>query len=137
MKGRLGAFLAELKRRKVYQVAAAYVAVGVAISVSAPDLFAVFGLPAVAARFVVLVLIVGFPVALVLAWAYEVRPEEPTGPEKEARPPPAAAVPLPEIAAPREDPRPSLAVLPFASFSEDADYFGLGVMEDIPPVSPT
>lgn len=135
MTDRRSGFLAELKRRKVYQVAAAYVAVGVGIAVSAPDLFAVFGLPAVAARFVVLLLVVGFPVALVLAWAYEVRPEEAmgSGAERQVPPTPAAAVPLPEIAAPPEDPRPSLAVLPFASFSEDADaeYFGLGVMEDI------
>jgi adenylate cyclase len=141
--------LSELKRRKVYQVAAAYTAVGVAIAVSAPDLFAAFGLPATAARFVVLLLILGFPVALVLAWAYEVRPEEPAGPaaaprsgEAAATSPPserqtaiaqATAESLAGLGPPREDPRPSLAVLPFASFSEnaEADYFGLGVMDDI------
>jgi hypothetical protein len=78
-------FLPELKRRKVYQVAAADAAVGAAIAVSAPDLFAAFGLPATAARFVVLLLIMGFPIALVLAWAYEVRPEEPVGPREAFR----------------------------------------------------
>ena len=142
-------FLSELKRRKVYQVAAAYAAVGVAIAVSAPDLFAAFGLPATAARFVVLLVILGFPLALVLAWAYEVRPEDPVEPAETPGPGAAAATlppsePRTSIAQAtaeslagfgpsRDDPRPSLAVLPFASFSEDAeaDYFGLGVMDDV------
>ncbi|MBM4372013.1 MAG: tetratricopeptide repeat protein [Deltaproteobacteria bacterium] len=120
-----------------------------AIAVSTPDLSAAFGLPATAARFVVLLLILGFPVALVLAWAYEVRPEDPVEPEGVPRTGSAGATSpssepqtaiarataesLAGLGPPRDDPRPSLAVLPFASFSEDAeaDYFGLGVMDDV------
>lgn len=138
MRGGLGTFLAELRRRKVYQVAAAYLAVGVAISVSAPDLFSAFALPTAAARFVVLVLVLGFPVALVLAWAYEVKPEEPAEPDQSgdsvaSTAAPAAALHVSRFEPSPDDPRPSLAVLPFASFSDEAeaDYFGLGVMEDI------
>jgi len=134
MATRLGHFLAELKRRKVYQVAATYVAVGLAICVAAPDLFSAFDLPGSAARLVIAVIILGFPFALVLAWAYEVKPEEPPGPEEDGES--ASTLPpslLADSAALPDDPRPSVAVLPFASFSDDSetDYFGLGVMEDI------
>lgn len=133
MSGRQSGFFAELKRRKVYHVAAAYVAVGLAVAATAPDLFSAFDLPTAAARFVVLLLVIGFPVALVLAWAYEVKPEEPQVSQAacDARPPPPFPIPL--HVEPPDDPRPSLAVLPFVSFSEgtEADYFGLGVMEDV------
>lgn len=76
MASRFSSFLAELKRRNVYRVAAVYLAVGAAISLGVPDLFGAFGLSDSAAQFVILLIAIGFPVALVLAWAYEVRPEE-------------------------------------------------------------
>jgi hypothetical protein len=47
---KLSSFLAELKRRRVYRIAAAYLAVGVATSLAVPDLFAAFELPTAAAR---------------------------------------------------------------------------------------
>jgi adenylate cyclase len=136
MSGATSRFLAELKRRKVYQVAATYVAVGLAICVGAPDLFSAFDLPGSAARLVVALAIIGFPFAVVLAWAYEVRPEEAQPPPSEEVEPQVRSGPasLPSnISAFSNDPRPSVAVLPFASFSDnpDTDYFGLGVMEDI------
>ena len=82
MASKLSLFLAELKRRKVYQVAAIYLALGVAISLAVPDLFGALLLPDWAARLVIVFLVIGFPVALVLAWAYEVKPEEPKGGEE-------------------------------------------------------
>jgi len=64
-------FLRELKRRKVYQVGAVYVVVGYAVAQGAEYFFELVGLPEVGWRAVAIVLILGLPVALVLAWAYE------------------------------------------------------------------
>ena len=83
---KLALFLKELKRRKVYRVAAVYAAVGAAIALGVPDLFGAFDLPSAAARLVIVLVVLGFPIALVLAWAYEVKPEEP-GPGREEPPP--------------------------------------------------
>jgi len=103
-------FLAELKRRKVYHVGAVYAAVGVAISLGVPDLFNAFDLPTSAARLVIVLIVIGFPIALLLAWAYEVRPEELRG--VEASP---ASVRAPSIAGDRK----SIVVLPFDNMSPD------------------
>jgi hypothetical protein len=66
---------AELKRRNVFKVGAAYVILAWLIAQVA-DLFVPnLGLPDWVLRFVVLILILGFPLALFLAWAYEVTPE--------------------------------------------------------------
>jgi hypothetical protein len=90
---KLSLFLAELKRRKVYHVAAVYVAVGVAVSLAVPDLFSAFDLPNSVARLVILLVAIGFPIALVLAWAYELKPEEPRPAEEEERMPVPPPVP--------------------------------------------
>jgi len=93
---KLSLFLSELKRRKVYRVAALYAAVGVAISLGIPDLFGVLLLPDWAARLVIILIAIGLPIALVLAWAYEVRPEDPSPAEpkdEEAVPPSKAPMP--------------------------------------------
>jgi len=66
--------IAELKRRKVGRVAAAYAAVGTAIAVAVPDLFATMLLPEWTARLVIVLILLGFPGALILAWALEVTP---------------------------------------------------------------
>jgi TolB-like protein/Flp pilus assembly protein TadD len=68
-------FFDELKRRKVYRVAVAYViaAGGVIQLVSA--VFPAWELPNWTLRLTVVLLLVGFPIALVLAWAYDVTPE--------------------------------------------------------------
>lgn len=68
-------FFAELKRRNVYKVAAGYAVVGwLAIQVAATVVPALH-LPGVITSAVVFVAILGFPVALVLAWAFELTPE--------------------------------------------------------------
>jgi hypothetical protein len=85
MASKLPVFLTELKRRKVYRVAAVCAAMGVAISIAVPDLFGAFGFPSWAAPFVIVVIVLGFPIALVLAWAYEVKPEEPRGPKENVK----------------------------------------------------
>ena len=83
MPSKLSIFLAELKRRRVYRIAALYAAVGVAISLAVPDLFDALLLPVWSARLVIVLIALGFPIALILAWAYEVKPEEPRPAEPE------------------------------------------------------
>ena len=68
-------FLAELKRRNVYKVAVAYAVVGWLLIQIATQVFPFFGIPNWAVRLVVLLLILGCPVALVLSWAFEFTPE--------------------------------------------------------------
>ena len=86
MASKLGTFLSELKRRKVYGIAVLYAAVGVAISLGVPDLFDALLLPGWSARLVIVLIVLGFPIALVLAWAYDIRPEEPRPAEPEEGP---------------------------------------------------
>src|SRR6476619_4523228 len=68
-------FFAELKRRNVYKVAVAYAVVAWLLIQVATQVFPFFGIPNWAVRLVVLLLILGFPVALILAWAFELTPE--------------------------------------------------------------
>src|SRR5210317_2102051 len=70
-------FLKELRRRKVYRVAAAYAAVAFVVWQVADVWFESFGLPERAVGVVLIGTLLGFPVALVLAWAYELKPEAP------------------------------------------------------------
>jgi len=68
-------FFSELKRRNVYKVAVAY-AVGSWLLIQiATQVFPFFEIPNWAVRLVVLILIGGFPVALVFSWAFEITPE--------------------------------------------------------------
>ncbi len=68
-------FFAELKRRKVFRVAMVYAAVAFALASVADLLFPTLLLPDVVNRALVVLLVMGFPVALVLAWAFELKPE--------------------------------------------------------------
>jgi TolB-like protein len=68
-------FFSELKRRNVYKVAVAYVVGGWALSQGIAQVFPVFDVPNWAIRLVVLLIIIGFPIALIVAWAFEVTPE--------------------------------------------------------------
>src|SRR5207344_3299012 len=67
-------FFAELKRRNVYKVAVAYAVVGWLLIQVTTQVFPFFEIPNWAVRLIVLVIVVGFPVALILAWAFELTP---------------------------------------------------------------
>src|SRR2546430_4908098 len=66
---------AELKRRNVCKVAIAYAVVAWLLMQVASQIFPFFEIPNWAVRLVVLLLVIGFPVALILAWAFELTPE--------------------------------------------------------------
>jgi hypothetical protein len=68
-------FLAELKRRNVYKVAVAYIVAGWALSQGIAQVLPVFDVPNWAIRLIVVLIIIGLPVALVLAWVFEITPE--------------------------------------------------------------
>jgi TolB-like protein len=68
-------FFAELKRRNVYKVAVAYAVVGWLLVQVATQVFPFFEIPNWAVRLVVLLIVVGFPIALIIAWAFELTPE--------------------------------------------------------------
>jgi TolB-like protein/Tfp pilus assembly protein PilF len=68
-------FLTELKRRNVYKVAIAYAVVAWLLMQIASQIFPFFEIPNWGVRLVVLLLIIGFPVAVILAWAFELTPE--------------------------------------------------------------
>src|ERR1700756_3013350 len=68
-------FFAELKRRHVYRVAIAYGVVAWLLIQVATQVFPFFEIPNWVVRLVVLVIIVGFPIALIIAWAFELTPE--------------------------------------------------------------
>src|SRR5437879_6897882 len=68
-------FFSELKRRNVYKVAVAYGVVAWLLMQVASQIFPFFEIPNWAVRLVVLLLIIGFPIALIIAWAFEATPE--------------------------------------------------------------
>jgi TolB-like protein/Tfp pilus assembly protein PilF len=68
-------FFTELKRRNVYKVAVAYVVAGWALSQGIAQVFPVFDVPNWAIRLIVMLIISGLPIALVLAWMFELTPE--------------------------------------------------------------
>jgi adenylate cyclase len=68
-------FFSELKRRNVYKVAIAYGVVAWLLMQVASQIFPFFDIPSWGVRLVVLLLIIGFPIALILAWAFELTPE--------------------------------------------------------------
>src|SRR6202045_2055556 len=71
----MGSFFSELKRRNVYKVGVAYAVVSWLLIQVATQVFPFFEIPNWAVRLAVLLLILGFPVALVLSWAFEITPE--------------------------------------------------------------
>jgi len=68
-------FFAELKRRNVYKVGVAYAVVGWLIAQVATQIFPFLEIPNWAIRLVVLLIVIGFPIALIIAWAFELTPE--------------------------------------------------------------
>ena len=151
-------FFAELKRRNVYKVAIAYGVVAWLLMQVASQIFPFFEIPSWAVRLVVLLLIIGFPVAVILAWAFELTPE---GIKREEDLDLGSSVmrktgrkldffiiavlilviglllfqrlhhnvPTPVSSSPEK----SIAVLPFENLSRDPDnaYFAEGIQEEI------
>ncbi len=68
-------FFSELKRRNVYKMAIAYAVVAWLLIQIATQVFPFFEIPNWAVQLVVVALLIGFPVALVLSWAFEITPE--------------------------------------------------------------
>ncbi|HEX6132465.1 MAG TPA: hypothetical protein VFZ24_00695 [Longimicrobiales bacterium] len=147
----------ELKRRRVFRVAAVYAAIAWLIIQISATAFPYLALPAWTITLVIVLLIAGLPIALVLSWAYEVTPEgvRRTEPPADAAPRRRgtlatvlvvlAAVVLgtymyrlrtpPALAAGdgRTEAIRSIAVLPFVNMSADADneYFSDGLTEEL------
>ena len=71
---KIDTFFSELKRRNVYKVAVAYAVVGWLLVQVTTQVFPIFEIPNWASRLIVLAIIIGFPVALVIAWAFELTP---------------------------------------------------------------
>jgi TolB-like protein/Tfp pilus assembly protein PilF len=71
----MNSFFSELRRRNVYKVAVAYAVVGWLLVQIATQTFPFFDVPHWAIRLVILLVVIGFPVALVMAWAFELTPE--------------------------------------------------------------
>src|SRR5216110_3007349 len=146
----MSGFFEELKRRKVYRVAAAYIiAAGFIIQIGSA-VFPAWELPNWTLRLVVVLLLMGFPIALILSWAYDVTAQG-------IRATPTASAPgthrrrnvilliatgvivsalagfflLPRASARKIDK--SIAVLPFQNLSDEKEnaYFADGMQDDI------
>lgn len=152
----LQSFFAELRRRNIYRVAAAYAVVSWLIIQIAASTFPVLEIPAWCVRLVIVLLVLGFPVALILAWAYELTPEGikrtvEVAPTKSIRRSTgqrwnaliiavlgcAVAFLLYQRFHPSQSstavPEKSIAVLPFENFSDDKEnaFFADGIQDDI------
>src|SRR5437660_6448042 len=68
-------FFTELKRRNVYKIAVAYAVVGWLIAQIATQIFPFLEIPNWVVRLVIVLIAIGFPIALVIAWAFETTPE--------------------------------------------------------------
>jgi TolB-like protein/Flp pilus assembly protein TadD len=143
-------FFEEVQRRKVYRVGAAYIiAAGFVIQIGSA-VFPAWELPGWAFRLVVVLLLVGFPIALILAWAYDVTPQgiratpTPSAPGSHRRrnlimlvatgviiSAGAGFFLLPRVSARKIDK--SIAVLPFQNLSDEQEnaYFADGMQDDI------
>jgi adenylate cyclase len=126
---RLREAFAELRRRKVIRVAMVYIVAAWLIIQVADSTFEHLPLPEGSTTLVIVLLAIGFPLALVLAWAYELTPaglKRETPRDGDVQP---AAGPLSE----NEVSETSVAVLPFVDMSPDRDqeYFCDGVAEEI------
>jgi TolB-like protein/Tfp pilus assembly protein PilF len=145
----MSGFFEEVKRRKVYRVAAAYAVVAGGAIQLASAVFPAWELPSWALRLVIVVLLIGFPISLILAWALEVTPEGiratpsvPSTPRRRRNIVALVAVGvivsaaagfflLPRASARKMDK--SIAVLPFENRSDDKEnaYFADGIQDDI------
>jgi len=120
-------FLAELKRRRVYSVAIAYVVAGWALAQGIAQVFPVFDIPNWIVRLVVLLIVLGFPAALLLSWFFDLTRY---GIVRTRDLEPEAKI---DIALPASSTEKSIAILPFNDLSaaKDHDYFSDGIAEEL------
>lgn len=128
----MASFFTELKRRHVFKVAAAYVVTGWVVAQAAEFLLESFSTPEWILQTLIVLLLLGFPIAIVLAWAFELTPD---GVHLDSS---VQDEPLLEAADAQPDlleksPKQSIAVLPFADMSPDHDqeYFSDGLTEEL------
>ena len=157
MNTRLNGFLCELRRRKVYRVAAGYAVVGWLLIQIAATIFPAIELPAWVLRTVIIAILAGFPIALVLAWAFDIGPHGfgKTAPPRPVEDCPPALRPrrrniymlagvgaiaaatagffLLPAAKTNAKVAKSIAVLPFENFSDDKEnaHFADGIQDDV------
>jgi adenylate cyclase len=135
-KSPIARFYSELKRRKVIRVAIVYAVVAWLIVEVASVMFPELLLPDWSVRLVIALVIIGFPIALVLAWAFELTPEgvkaEMPAPDESSSPPSEASIAI-EAPKPAQNGKRSVAVLPFLNLSNDPDneYFSDGMSEEL------
>ena len=120
-------FFVELQRRKVYRVAVGYIVVAWVLVQVATQVFPFFEVPNWTIRWVILTLVLGFPIAVVLAWAYDITPSGIKRTEDAPSDAPETAHPVTAV------PEESIAVLPFENLSDDREntFFADGVHDDI------
>jgi len=148
----MSGFFAELQRRKVYRVAAAYIVAGGFIVQMVSAAFPAWELPNWSQRLVIALVLAGFPIALIFAWIFDVTP---SGIERTSKLEPAAGPSrrrrnvillgaaglvisvaagffvLPRAVARKVDK--SIAVLPFENLSDEKEnaYFADGIQDDV------
>lgn len=121
--------LQELKRRKVVRTAVIYVAAAWALLQAAELLLGMLEVPAWGLKLVFVLLVVGFPLALILSWMHQITPQG-LKRELDLPQPKPTSVPAPVPAAATDH---SIAVLPFANMSDDKAnlHFADGLSEEL------
>ena len=120
-------FFAELKRRKVYSVAVTYAVVSWLLIQVVTQVFPPFEIPTWAERLVILAIMLGFPVALVLSWFFDLTRYG------VVRTPDRVREAKIDLVPPSSSNEKSIAILPFSDLSSgrDHDYFSDGIAEEI------
>ena len=152
-------FFAELRRRNVYRAAVIYAMAAWLLIQIATQVFPFFAIPNWVVRLVVLLLVLGFPVALILAWAFEITPEgivktDEVSPGKSIRSKAGRKIdfaiigilalaiafllylrlsPSHQVQGDADISKKSIAVLPFENFSADKEnaFFADGIQDDL------
>jgi len=124
---KLNDFFAELKRRRVYSVAVAYVVGGWALAQGIAQVFPVFDIPIWVVRLIVVLIVLGFPAALTLSWFFDFTRYG------IVRTPDRAPEDRVELVGSNLSSEKSIAVLPFNNLSagKDETYFSDGISEEL------